>query len=44
MIDPRHALPIARQAELVGIARSTVYYLPQHAYDTVSEARAKITT
>jgi putative transposase len=29
MIDPTHTLPIARQAELVGIARSTVYYLPQ---------------
>jgi putative transposase len=29
MIDRTHELPITRQAELVGISRSTVYYLPQ---------------
>ncbi len=29
MIDREHALPIAKQAEAVGIARSTVYYLPR---------------
>ena len=28
MINRRHALPIKRQAELVGISRSSVYYLP----------------
>jgi putative transposase len=34
MIDRNHALPIARQAELVGISRGNVYYLPR----AVSEA------
>jgi len=29
MIDPAHLLPIVRQARLLGIARSTVYYEPQ---------------
>jgi putative transposase len=29
MIDRNHALPIARQAELVGISRGNVYYLPR---------------
>jgi putative transposase len=29
MIDRAHALPIAQQARLVGIARSSVYYQPQ---------------
>ena len=29
MIDRDHALRITKQAELVGIARSTVYYLPR---------------
>jgi len=29
MIDRTHPLPITRQAELVGISRGTVYYLPQ---------------
>jgi putative transposase len=28
MIDPEHKLPITRQAKLLQIARSTVYYLP----------------
>jgi len=31
MIDRNHALPIARQAELVGISRANVYYLPRAA-------------
>ena len=34
MIDRSHALPITRQAELVGISRGNVYYLPS----AVSEA------
>jgi putative transposase len=34
MIDRNHALPIARQAKLVGISRGNVYYLPR----TVSAA------
>ena len=29
MIDRDHALCVTKQAELVGIARSTVYYLPR---------------
>ena len=29
MIDPKHTLPIKRQAELVGISRGSVYYLPR---------------
>ena len=31
MIDRNHALPIVRQAELVGISRGGVYYLPRTA-------------
>ncbi|CAM2156505.1 transposase [Paraburkholderia tropica] len=34
MIDRAHALPIAQQARLVGIARSTVYYQPQPVSET----------
>ena len=29
MIEREHALPIKRQAALVGISRSTVYYRPE---------------
>ncbi|HET7300322.1 MAG TPA: IS3 family transposase [Oleiagrimonas sp.] len=29
MIDRNHPLPVARQAELAGISRGTVYYLPK---------------
>ena len=29
MIDPKHELPIARQAELLGISRAAVYYVPR---------------
>ena len=29
MIDPKHALSISRQAELVGISRAAVYYEPR---------------
>lgn len=38
MIDRAHALPIAQQARLVGIARSSVYYQPQ----AVSEMELKL--
>jgi putative transposase len=31
MIDRKHELPIKRQAELVGISRGSVYYVPQPA-------------
>ena len=29
MIDRKHKLPVTRQAELAGISRGTVYYLPK---------------
>jgi len=29
MIDPAHELPVCRQAELMEISRSNVYYLPE---------------
>ena len=29
MIDPKHDLPITRQAELLGISRGAVYYVPR---------------
>ena len=29
MIDRNHALPLKRQAELVGISRSSLYYRPK---------------
>ena len=38
MIDRNHALPITRQAELVGISRGNVYYLPR----AVSEADLRL--
>jgi putative transposase len=38
MIDRSHALPIKRQAELVGISRGNVYYLPS----AVSEANQRL--
>jgi putative transposase len=38
MIDHEHALPIAQQARLVGIARSSVYDQPQ----PVSEAELQL--
>ena len=38
MIDRNHALPIKRQAELVGISRGNVYYLPS----AVSEADQRL--
>lgn len=31
MIDRTHALPVSRQAKLVGVSRSSVYYLPRMA-------------
>lgn len=34
MIDPKHALPITRQAALLGLSRASVYYLPRGTPDT----------
>ena len=31
MINRAHKLPISRQAELLGISRASVYYLPRPA-------------
>ena len=33
MIDRTHALPVKRQAQLLGISRGTVYYLPEPISD-----------
>ena len=33
MIDATHELPISRQAELVNISRSNIYYLPRPVSD-----------
>jgi putative transposase len=33
MIDRGHRLPLKRQAELVGISRGSVYYLPKRTND-----------
>jgi len=35
MIDRTHPLPITRQAEALGMARSTVYALPRPISDRV---------
>lgn len=34
MIDPTHPLPIVRQAQLLDLSRSSVYYLPQPTPDS----------
>jgi putative transposase len=34
MIDRTHALPVARQCQLLQLARSTVYYQPRPVSDT----------
>ena len=33
MIDPEHKLPVTRQAELLDLSRSSVYYLPRPVSD-----------
>ena len=33
MIDPEHKLPVTRQAELLDLSRSSVYYLPRQVSD-----------
>ncbi len=38
MIDRNHALPVTRQAQLLGISRGNVYYLPR----TASEADQRL--
>ena len=34
MIDPGHKLPLVRQAKLLELSRSSVYYLPQPASES----------
>lgn len=40
MIDRTHELSVTRQAELVGISRGTVHYLPQPVSEAASGADA----
>ena len=42
MIDRSHALPVARQAEALGISRSTVYYGPRPVGDGDLELMRRI--
>jgi putative transposase len=34
MIEPAHDLPVSRQAELLDLSRSNVYYLPRPASES----------
>lgn len=42
MIDPKHELSIARQAELVGISRAAVYYVPRPISEADLELQRRI--
>ena len=42
MIDRNHTLPIKRQAELLSIGRSTVYYGPRPVSDSDFEVMRRI--
>ena len=42
MIDRNHKLPIKRQAELLSIGRSTVYYRPRPVSDADLQAMRRI--
>jgi len=42
MIDPKHELPIARQAELVGISRAAVYYVARPIPEADLELQRRI--
>jgi putative transposase len=44
MIDRNHELPIKRQAELVGISRGNVYYLPRAASEADQRLMKRIDT
>jgi putative transposase len=44
MIDRKHELPIKRQAELVGISRGNVYYLPRAASEADQRLMKRIDT
>ena len=42
MIDRAHALPVVRQAELAGLSRSSVYYLPRATSDADQRVMRRI--
>ena len=42
MIDRTHGLPVRRQAQLVGISRGTVYYVPEPASDAEQRLMRRI--
>jgi putative transposase len=42
MIDPKHELPVTRQAELVGISRAAVYYVPRPVSEADLELQRRI--
>ena len=42
MIDPGHKLPLVRQAKLLDLSRSSVYYLPQPTSESAWTARAAV--
>ncbi len=42
MIDPKHALCVTRQAQLVGISRAAVYYAPQPISEADLELQRRI--
>jgi len=42
MIDRSHALPVVRQAELAGLSRASVYYLPRATSDAEQQLMKRI--
>ena len=42
MIDATHELPISRQAELMNISRSNIYYLPRPVSDAALAVMRRI--
>lgn len=42
MIDPKHELSVTRQAELVGISRAAVYYMPRPVSEADLELQRRI--
>ncbi len=42
MIDRNHKLPVKRQSELLGVARSTAYYRPEAVSQGDLEAMRRI--
>ena len=42
MIDRSHALPVVRQAQLAGLSRASVYYLPRATSDADQQLMKRI--